>query len=90
MSKKFKVGDRVILVGKDLIPTKDWPVWGSKYSCVGTVKSIDIYPYIRWDNGRSRIVDSRYLRHFAGREEVSPNRAFIMYKRSINDKCKKR
>lgn len=85
--EKFEMGDRVILVGEELIPWKTWPVWGSKYSCVGTIDGIgSAYSNVQWDNGSNRMIDSHYLRHFAGVEEISPNRAFIMYKRSINAK----
>ena len=93
MSNKFVNGDRVILVGKELIPTKDWPVWGSEYSCVGTINGIgNGYSYIYWDNGRKRTIDDSYLRHFTGREEdsLSPNVAFLKYKRGINEKRKER
>jgi hypothetical protein len=84
MSKKFEQGDRVILVGKELIPTKDWPVWGSKHSCVGTVDGIgSAYTNVQWDNGRSRTIGNYYLQRFTNQEEkssspnIDPNLAFL-------------
>lgn len=91
MSDIFKIGDRVILTGKHLIPYKDWPVWGSKYSCVGTI--IDVrggLSWVTWDNDtdRTRMIKSYSLSHFTGGEEksLSPNLAFLKYKRSKHGK----
>jgi len=90
MDKNFKVGDRVILTGKGLIPYKSWPVWGSKYSCVGTINDIgasEIYSNVHWDNGTHQVLQVRHLSHFnapAG-DSLSPNIAFLKYKRKINE-----
>jgi len=89
MSKKLKKGDRVILTGKKLIPYTDWPVWGSKYECVGTITNvINNLIHILWDNGSKKAVTSDYISHFTGREEnsLSPNILFMLHKGKINEK----
>lgn len=90
MSKKFEVGNRVILTGKGLLPFPDWPVWDSEFSCVGTITRIQTgrYPQVLWDNGHSKILSSNSISHFTGREEnfLSPNISFMLYKRSKDAK----
>ena len=89
MSKKFKIGDRIILTGEHIMPLPDWPVWGSKYGCIGTVTETGYsLIYVLWDNGNSKIVLPVNLSHFTGREEksLSPNIAFKLYKRKSNEK----
>ena len=93
MSKKFEEGDRVILTGEGLIPFKNWPVWGSKYSCVGTITNIrHSFVHVLWDNGNSKALIRSKISHFTGREKksLSPNIAFMLYKRSVNATRKKR
>jgi hypothetical protein len=89
MSIKYKAGDRVILTGKTLIPYPDWPVWGSKYSCVGTVADIKReLVHVIWDNDHRKIILPSSLSHFTGREDksLSPNIAFMLYKRNKHEK----
>lgn len=88
MSDKFKIDDRVILTADHLIPFPDWPVWGSKHSCVGTITDADGgLIWVTWDNGTSKMILSRNLSHFTGPEEdsLSPNIAFMLYKRKNNE-----
>jgi len=51
---KFNIGDRVILksLGSyDNSPSN--PLYGSRFSCVGTINDDD-YPYgVSWDNGKN-------------------------------------
>jgi len=85
----FKEGDRVILVGEDIIPTPSWPVWGSKHSCVGTVEGLGSDSvYIRWDNSRTAAITMNYIQHFTGQERDSllPNLSFLKHKRKINER----
>jgi hypothetical protein len=42
MSNKFKEGDRVILTGSGLTLSDSWPVWGSEFSCIGTIMKIGL------------------------------------------------
>lgn len=93
MSDKYKEGNRVILTGKTLIPYPDWPVWGSKHSCVGTVVQIRRgFVHILWDNGYSKVVTPDSLSHYRGEENgtLCPNIAFMLHKRKVNEKNKKR
>ena len=89
MANKFKDDDRVILTDKGLIPFPDWPVWGSEYECVGTIiETRHGFIHVLWDNGYSKITLPKSLSHFNGREEntLSPNVAFMLYKRSKDAK----
>ena len=89
MANKFKEGDRVILTGEGLIPFPDWPVWGSKYSCIGTIVEISHgLAHINWDNGYNMMNLLENISRFDGREEnsLSPNISFMLYKRSKNAK----
>ena len=89
MSNKFEIDDRVILTGEGLIPFPDWPVWGSKYSCIGTIVEISHgLAHINWDNGYNMMNLLENISHFNGREEksLSPNIAFKLYKRKNNEK----
>ena len=89
MSNKFDVGDRVILTNDNIKPTKNCPVCGSRHQCVGTVVDIDrSLVWVNWDNGvATNIVLALNLSHFTGRQEnsLSPNIAFMLYKRSRNE-----
>ena len=93
MSNKFEKGDRVILTGKHLLPGPEWPVWGSEYECVGVVTDVDRYlAWIRWDNNITKVIQTTSLSHFTGgkAKSLSPNLAFLKYKREQNEKCKRR
>ena len=85
MSNKFNIEDRVILVGKHIIPTSSWPVWGSKHGCTGTIVDILAYDYtIKWDNGKILCVGSDWLE--ASNEDIgNPNVVFSKYKRILNE-----
>lgn len=89
MSNKFNIGDRVILTGEGLIPFHNWPVWGSEHQCVGTVVDTNgSFTWVDWDNGvATKQILAPNLSHFTGREEnsLSPNIAFLKYKRSRNE-----
>ena len=93
MSDKFEEGDRVILIGESIIPTRQWPVWESKHGCVGTIVAIDGgLAWVDWDNGITKMILPINLSHSNPGEQnaLSPNRAFLKYKRKLNDKYKKR
>ena len=80
MSNNYKIGDRVILTGKGIIPMRGWPVWGSEYECVGTITGTigDITVIIKWDDGLSMSINSIFLSHFTGGiKETDPNIAFL-------------
>ena len=88
MSNKFKKGDRVILTSEEVIPTPSWPVWGSKHQCVGTIiNTSNNITWVLWDNGKSKMLLYYSLSHFTGVEEnsLSPNVAFMLYKRRRNE-----
>jgi len=82
MTEKLNIGDRVILTDISLIPAKFWPVWGSKYECVGTVTDIeDNIVSIAWDNNKHVMLTHRHLSLHTD-QSLSPNAAFLKYKRS--------
>ncbi len=94
MSNKFSIDDRVILTSKDLLPTTEWPVWGSEYSCIGTI--VDIVgdyvagemAWVMWDNHKTitKLIRAANLSHFHDGDEksslpVEPNLAFLLRKK---------
>jgi len=87
MSNKFGVGDKVILTGESIIPTRQWPVWGSECGCVGTVVDIaEDLVWVDWDNNIVKMILSSNLSHFTVGEQnaLSPNHAFVIHKRKTN------
>lgn len=88
----FKIGDRVILVGNErIIPTQAWPVWNSKYECMGTVISTATERRyaepsvtrvgVQWDNSQGNTHLEELLQHAADalskeKPKMEPNRAF--------------
>jgi len=87
MAKPFKENDRVILTGKGLTPLPDWPIWGSKYSCVGTITNVnhETHGFLRvlWDNGVSMMARVPNISHYHGQKKdaLSPNVALMLHKR---------
>jgi len=83
---KFKVNDRVILT-YDYIPTEEYPVWGSRHECVGTVygmKDGGTRVLVEWDNGTAHDYPSTRVSLYDTRLSIdNPNRAF---KRRKNDR----
>jgi len=87
MSDKFSAGDRVILTGENIIPTKQWPVWESEHGCVGTIVECDgNLIWVNWDNGITKMLLAISLSHSNPGEQnaLSPNLAFLKYKRKTN------
>ena len=94
---KFRIGDRVILSDKIgfIIPTPSWPVWGSDYSCAGTVRGVMTEKRFKepsattvrvlWDNNESNIHSEENLFHAdSPLPSPEPNRAFRRRKRDKN------
>lgn len=84
---KFRAGDRVILTDRNYCATKQCPVWGSTYMCVGTIIGITVLATttgmanIQWDNGT---VSSQFLGSLTLHNEekgADPNRAFLLEKK---------
>ena len=87
MSNEFKKGDRVILTGENIIPTRQWPVWESEHGCVGIIVEIaGGLVWVDWDNGITKMILPNSLSHFSGggQNVLSPNAAFLKYKRKTN------
>lgn len=81
----LKKGSTVILTHKLFIATPEYPVWPSRYQCVGTVAYTreDGRIGVKWSNGRKNEFSYHHLTEVDSVDDASvkfkidPNQAFI-------------
>ena len=94
----LQVGDRVILTYK-YIAGNSYPVWGSKFECIGTIIEIKKNAgriRVEWDNGKKydypastlSLADTSILDQSGKPAVPNPNQAFRLHKRGSMDRLK--
>lgn len=59
---KFNKGDLVYLTHEDFIPTENYPVYESPYSCKGKISDLSSSRVlVNWENGQQQVYDIEYL-----------------------------
>jgi len=63
--------DRVVLIDSTIIPTREFPQWGSPYSCYGTIDIIATgISHVLWDNGAGLWFSNSTLRRVGRLSEM--------------------
>lgn len=89
--KSVELGDRVILTQASSAASKDIPLWGSKYGCVGTATfsagGLRSHVLVDWDNGHSSAFYLYKLELYNKNEKgiEDPNLAFKLKRMGLRE-----